>query len=189
MNSNSRSSIRRNDGVVLTSQRMMLRAVSEADISPLYEKIFSVPEVMAWVFAGAALSLAESESFVRANFNFKGGPIGLCALVEKASGETIGFAGLTPCRVLSDDDLEFGFVLAREAWGRGFATEIGRAQLVFGFEQLGRERLLALASGQNAASIRTLEKLGLRYHSDAMPSGRSLRRIYCIDANEWHRQT
>jgi len=189
MKSHSQSSIERSDGVVLTTQRMMLRAVGEVDILPLYEKIFSVPEVMAWVFGGAALSLAESESFVRANFNFKGGPIGLCALIEKARGEIIGFAGLNPCRVLSGDDLEFGFVLAREAWGRGLATEIGRAQLAFGFEQLGRLRLLALASAENAASVGVLEKLGMRHHSDVTPSGRSLRRIYCIDADEWRRQT
>ncbi len=188
MGSNSQSSSGRSDGVILTTQRMMLRAVGEADILRLHEKIFSVPEVMRWVFAGAALSLGESESFIRANFNFKGEPIGLCTLVEKASGEIIGFAGLNPCQVLSDNDLEFGFVLAREEWGRGLATEIGRAQLAFGFEQLGRPRLLALASRQNAASICTLEKLGMHYHSDATPSGRSLRGIYCIDADEWRRR-
>jgi RimJ/RimL family protein N-acetyltransferase len=164
---------------------MVLRAVCEADISQLYRKIFSVPEVMEWVFAGTTLSLVESESFIRANFNFKAAPIGLCALADKASGEVIGFAGLNPCRILSEDDLEIGFVLAREAWGRGLATEIGRAQLAFGFGRLGRSRLLALASAENAASIRTLEKLGTRYHSDVMPSGRSLRRVYCISANEW----
>src|ERR1700743_1875766 len=116
MSSDSRSSSGRSDGVVLATQRMTLRAVIEADILRLHEKIFSVPEVMRWVFAGATLSLAESESFIRANFNFTGEPIGLCALVEKASGAIIGFAGLNPCHVLSDDDLEFGFVLAREAW-------------------------------------------------------------------------
>src|SRR5256885_1200164 len=135
-----------NDGVVLATPRMVLRAIDEADNPPLYQKILSVPEVMNWVFAGTALSLAESESFIRANFNFKASPTGLCALADKASGEVIGFAGLNPCRVLSDDDLEIGFVLAREAWGKGLATEIGRAQLAFGFERLGRARLLALAS-------------------------------------------
>jgi [ribosomal protein S5]-alanine N-acetyltransferase len=143
---------------------------------------------MAWVFAGAVLSLAESESFIRENFSFEGEPIGLCTLVEKASGEIIGFAGLNPCHVLSDDDLQFGFVLAREAWGRGFATEIGHAQLAFGFERLGRARLLALACAQNTASIRTLGKLGMHYHSDLVPSGRNLRRVYCIDADEWRHQ-
>jgi RimJ/RimL family protein N-acetyltransferase len=174
-----------NDGIVLTTSRMVLRAVSEADISQLYRKIFSVPEVMDWVFAGTTLSLAESESFIRANFNFKAAPTGLCALADKASGEVIGFAGLNPCRALSDDDLEIGFVLAREAWGRGLATEIGRAQIAFGFGRLGRSRLLALASAQNAASLGTLEKLGMHYHTLVTPSGRSPRRVYCIGADEW----
>jgi len=185
MKLDSQSSSALNDGVVLTTSRMVLRAIGEADISRLYQKIFNVPEVMNWAFAGTALSFTESESFIRANFNFKAAPIGLCVLADKASGEVIGFAGLNRCQVLSDDDLEFGFVLAREAWGRGLATEIGQAQLALGFQQLGRARLLALASAENAASIGTLKKLGMRYHSDVMPSGRSLRRVYCIDAGEW----
>jgi ribosomal-protein-alanine N-acetyltransferase len=179
-----------NHRVILETPRMVLRAASKADIPRLYEKIFSVPEVMSRVFAGVALSLAETESFIHANFNLKGALIGLCTLVDKTNGDVIGFAGLNPCRALSDDDLEIGFVLARESWGRGLATEIGWAQLTFGFERLGRPRLLALASAENVASIRTLEKLGMHYHSDAMPSGRSLRRVYCIGAHEWrHRHT
>jgi [ribosomal protein S5]-alanine N-acetyltransferase len=173
------------DRIVLETARMVLRAANKADIPRLHEKVFSVPEVMSRVFAGTTLSFAESESFIRANFNLKDALIGLCALVDKAGGDVIGFAGFHPCQALSEDDLEIGFVLAREVWGRGLATEIGQAQLAFGFEQLGRPRLLALASAENAASIRTLEKLGMRYHSDAVPSGRSLRRVYCITADEW----
>jgi RimJ/RimL family protein N-acetyltransferase len=178
-----------NDGVVLTTPRMVLRAIGEADIPRLHQKIFSVPEVMKWVFAGTVLSLAESESFIRANFNFKAAPTGLCALADRTSDAVIAFSGLNPCRVLSDDDLEIGFVLAREAWGRGLATEIGQAQLAFGFQRLGRTRLLALASAENAASIRTLGNLGMHIHSDVTPSGRSPRRVYCIGVDEWrHRQ-
>ena len=109
-------------------------------------------------------------------------------LADKASGEVIGFAGLNPCQVLADDDLEIGFVLSRKVWGRGLATEIGQAQLAFGFEQLERSRLLALASAQNAASTGTLQKLGMHYHSDVAPSGRSLRRVYYIGANEWRQR-
>jgi [ribosomal protein S5]-alanine N-acetyltransferase len=188
MNPNSQPSSAVSDGVVLTTPRMVLRAVGEADIPWLHQKIFGVPEVMNWVFAGTALSRSESDSFIRENFNFKAAPTGLCALVDKASGELIGFAGLSPCQALADDDLEFGFVLAREAWGKGLATEIGQAQLALGFEQLGRPRLLALASAQNAASIGTLQKLGMHYHSDVTPVGRSLRRVYCIGADEWRQR-
>src|ERR1700737_260909 len=177
-----------NDGVVLTTPRMVLRAIGEADIPWLRQKIFSVPEVMNWVFSGAVLSRAESDSFIRANFNFKAAPTGLGSLADKASGEVIGLAGLSPCQAVADDDLEFGCVLAREAWGKGLATEIGQAQLAFGFEQLGRPRLLALASAQNAASIATLQKLGIHYHSDVTPPGRSLRRVYCMGADQWRQR-
>ena len=45
--------------------------------------------------------------------------------------------------------------------------------------------LLALASAENAASIRTLGNLGMHIHSDVTPSGRSPRRIYCIGVDEW----
>jgi ribosomal-protein-alanine N-acetyltransferase len=166
------------DGIVLRTRRMVLRATVEADIFQLHQKIFGVPEVMKWVFAGSALSCASSESFVRANFNFEAAPTGLCVLADKVSGEVIGFAGLSPSQVLSADDLEFGFVLAKEVWGKGLATEIGLAQIAFGLEHLGRTRLLALASPKNVASIKTLKKLGMRYHSDVRPPGRSARQVY-----------
>jgi ribosomal-protein-alanine N-acetyltransferase len=170
---------------VFRTPRMVLRTAAEADIPQLHQKIFGVPEVMKWVFAGSALSIARSESFIRANFNFEAASTGLCVLTENARGEIIGFAGLTPSQVLAADDLEFGFVLAREAWGKCFATEIGLAQIDFGFRQLKRTRLLALASASNVASIRTLEKLRMRYHSNATPPGRSARRIYCIELEQW----
>lgn len=173
---------------MLTTPRMVLRATVEADILQLYRKIFSVREVMDWVFAGEILSLAQTEQFIRANFNFEAAPTGLCALADKASGEVIGFAGLIPCPVLANDDLELGFVLPRQAWGKGLATEIGLAQLAFGFDRLARPRLLALASEQNVASIRTLEKLGMHHHSDVTPHGRSLRRVYCMRADQSRRR-
>jgi ribosomal-protein-alanine N-acetyltransferase len=188
MSPDSQPSFALHDGVVLTTPRLVLRAVGEADISPLYQKIFSVPEVMSWVFAGKALSRDEAECFIRANFNFEAASTGLCVLADRASGEVMGFAGLNPCQILANDDLEIGFVLAREAWGRGFATEIGQAQLAFGFKRLARTRLLALASAQNAASIRTLEKLGMHYHLEVTPAGRTPRRVYCLGADEWYQR-
>jgi len=171
---------------VLTTARTVLRATRERDVFELYKNIFSVPAVMRWVFGGTVLSATESERFIRAHFNFRAAPIGLCTLEEKASGQVIGFAGLTPCDILSDDDVEFGFVLASEAWGRGFATEIGRAQLALGFEQLGRSRLLALASTENVGSIATLEKLGMSHQLNVTPPGRTERRVYSMLATDWH---
>src|SRR5260370_26632592 len=82
--------------VILTTPRLILRAVVEADISPLYQKIFGVPEGMSWVFAGKALSRAEPERFILANFNPEATPIALFVLAVRTIGEGLGFARLNP---------------------------------------------------------------------------------------------
>jgi RimJ/RimL family protein N-acetyltransferase len=174
------------DGTVLATPRLRLRALRADDIQPLHRKIFGDPAVMAWAFGGQPLSAVESENFIRAHFSFEAGPVGLAVLVDRTGGDLIGVAGLETCTVLSGDDLELGFVLAREVWGRGLATEIGRAQLAYGFERLGRPRLLAMVAPENQASIRTIEKLGMRHQFDVRPDGRSPRRVYSLDAADWH---
>ena len=172
-------------GVVLTTPRLVLRAICESDLPELHRKIFSVPDVMRYVFDGIALSDVESAAFVHEHFNSGGDKAGLCTLVEKVSDEVVGFAGLKPCTALDADDFEIGFVLAREAWGKGFASEIGHAQLAFGFQELGCQRLLALARPENISSIRTIEKLGMRHVKDLAVDGRGPRRVYCIRAEQW----
>jgi len=174
-------------GAIITTPRLLLRTLREADISELHQRIFGVRDVMRRVFAGAAMTAAESKAFIRDNFSSTVAATSLGVLVDRASGDVLGFAGLLPSTALAADDPEIGFVLARHAWGHGFATEIGRAQLAHGFAQLGRPRLLALVAEANAASIRTVQKLGMSYHSTVEPVGRSPRRVYCLAAEDWRR--
>ena len=72
--------------------------------------------------------------------------------------------------------------------GQGIATEIGKAQLVFGFEQLGCERLLGLVNPQNTPSIHALEKLGMRYVRTIADAKRGPRSVYVIEAGEWRQR-
>jgi RimJ/RimL family protein N-acetyltransferase len=164
---------------ILTTARLRLRAAREDDIAVLQARVFGDAQVMRHAFAGRTLTDAEAAAFIRAHFTFAVAPIGLAVLEETVSGEVIGFAGLNPCDALGADDLEIGFVLARAAWGKGFAREIGAAQLALGFMQLRRPRLLALAAPGNVASLRVLEKLGMQPVSDVTPEGRALRRVFC----------
>lgn len=165
---------------ILSTPRLILRATTQADIQPLHECIFSVPDVVRFVFAGEPFSLHQSEEFITNKFNFAGSPTGLSTLVEKNSGTVIGFSGLSACKPLGQDDLELGFVLAKSAWGKGYATEIGKAQIEFGFGQLGRSRLLAMVAPDNTPSIHVLTKIGLKHEADVTVEGRGIRRIYCV---------
>ena len=126
-----------------------------------------------------------AEDFIRRFFTFGSSLTGFAVLTEKPAGEIIGFAGLAPCVA---DDFEIGFVLARRAWGRGIATGIGEAQLVFGFEQLKCGRLLGLVDTRNAPSIHALEKLGMRHRETIADPKRGSRGVYVIEAAEWQRR-
>ena len=167
---------------ILSTERLILRSTSEDDFRALHEKIFSDADVVRFVFAARRFSLDESANFIRGEFNCHNNDLGLSSLIEKSSGEVIGFSGLEPCAVLGADDLELGFVLAKSAWGNGYALEVGKAQIDFGLRRMGRRRLLALAHRDIARSIRVIVKLGMRHEADATVEGRGIRRVYSIDA-------
>lgn len=81
---------------------------------------------------------------------------------ERASGRFIGRIGLLHHDdwVASPHDAEVGWVLARDRWGIGLASEGGGAALEFG-TQLGLRKFISIAHVGNAASQRVMEKLGL----------------------------
>ena len=171
--------------VILTTPRLILRAAVEEDISILQDLILGDSDVMRFAFSGAPMAGDAAEDFIRRSFTFGESLTGLAVLTETPAGEVIGFAGLSPCDALGADDFELGFVLARRAWGRGIATEIGEAQLAFGFEQLKCGRLIGLVDPRNAPSIHALEKLGMRYLETIVDPKRGGRRVYVIEAGEW----
>jgi ribosomal-protein-alanine N-acetyltransferase len=143
------------------------------------------PEVMRYVFQGGPMSAETAEQVMRKHFTFGESLTGIAILTERPGVDIIGFAGLFPCDEVDEGDFEIGFVLARDAWGRGIATEIGEAQLAFGFEQLNCRRLLGLADPRNAPSIHALKKLGMRYLRDVEQPPRPNRSVFCIEIEQW----
>ena len=174
--------------VILTTPRLILRTAVEEDISVLQSLIFGDGDVMRFAFSGAPMAGDAAEDFIRRFFTFGDTVTGFAVLTEKPAGEIIGFAGLASCGALGADDFEIGFVLARRAWGRGIATEIGEAQLAFGFEQLKCGRLLGMVDPRNAPSIHALEKLGMRYRATIADPKRGSRSVYVIEAGEWRQR-
>lgn len=88
---------------------------------------------------------------------------GYCVMIYKENGEQIGWAGLQP---LDDTgEIEVGYGIAKEYWGRGIGTEACKAWLNFGFNNLNLPRLTAMAFDENTASRHIMEKCGLKYES------------------------
>ena len=174
--------------VILTTPRLILRTATEPDVKVMWERVLGDSDVMRYVFQGVPMTLETAGEVMRKFFTFGNTLTGIAILTENSTAEIVGFAGLLPCAALGADDFEIGFVLARQAWGRGIATEIGEAQLAFGFEQLNCSRLLGLADPQNGPSIHALKKLGMRYRNDITEPGRSNRSVFCLEVGEWRQR-
>lgn len=83
------------------------------------------------------------------------------AVIEKSSNQLIGGCGI---RKKSEvfNDADFGYTFHPSRWGQGLGTETTRGLIRFGFERLQLNRIWAIVDTRNLASIRVLEKSGLK---------------------------
>jgi ribosomal-protein-alanine N-acetyltransferase len=133
----------------------------------------------------ALLSREESDDMVdRIEAGFAADGFGLWA-VEVAGGPPfIGFVGLAVPRFEAHftPAVEVGWRLAREHWGRGYATEAARAALDYGFGTVGLEEVVSLTVPANTRSIAVMERLGMTrdpaddFDHPRLPEGHRLRR-------------
>jgi RimJ/RimL family protein N-acetyltransferase len=100
---------------------------------------------------------------------------GLWAVDELDGEPLVGVAGLAWVEG-HGPDVEAAYVLRRDRWGRGYATEALRAVLEIGHGQLGLPRIVALAYPENDASRRVMEKAGMRPDGTTEAYGRTLTR-------------
>ena len=147
-------------GVVLTTERLTLREFRESDLEALYAYA-SVPGVGEWAGWEAHSDISVSkqilEMFISERKTFA---------VTLRGGELIGSVGIEELRKAIPPALEayrgreIGYVLARSAWGNGFATEAARAVIAYCFESAGLDFLTCYHFAENDRSRRVIEKSG-----------------------------
>jgi RimJ/RimL family protein N-acetyltransferase len=91
--------------------------------------------------------------------------------------ELVGFGGFWHFHMPPKLELLYG--IAPEYWNRGLATEIARALVRYGFEELGFTEVWASTDAPNVASARVLEKAGLRFERQAVVDGLETL-FYCL---------
>ena len=122
------------------------------------------PEVMRFVNAGGTFTRVESRvASDRLAEHWRTYGFGLWAVLEKASGRMVGFAGLAHPLWLPgwERAVEVGWRLHRDVWGRGYATEAGRAGLDYGFGTLELAEIISLIHPDNRRSLAVAGRLGL----------------------------
>lgn len=143
----------------IVTDRMILRMFTMNDVDAL-ALICSNPQVMKYIgLACQPISREEIEEALVSILNHwnKNG-FGRLAVVDKESNKLIGYAGLRS----HEGTAELVYLLDEPYWNKGVATEISRAIIKFGFEVNNFPRIIAMTRPENLASIRVMEKVGMK---------------------------
>ncbi len=89
--------------------------------------------------------------------------VGKWLAYEESTGAFVGRGGPSWAVVEGAGCVEIGWALRQEVWGRGYATEIGRASLDLAFSVPGVEEVVAFTEVHNTRSRAVMERLGMRY--------------------------
>lgn len=146
---------------MLETERIILRKFTLDDLDELI-KLRSDAEVNKYL-GGTRLQNADAiarrmqsylDSYERFGF-------GACAMIWKETGEMFGWSGLQPLE--DTGEIEVGYGMANNFWGKGIGYECASAWLEYGFETAGLEKIVAISIPENTASWRIMEKCGMRY--------------------------
>lgn len=145
----------------LETERLILKLYTEKDKTDLIN-LFTDSEVMKHVGDGV-MTEEQAEVWWEKLFNkFYPQGINIWAVFAKENSGYIGHAGIYP-RPTKKEDWEFVYFLCREAWGKGYATEIAQRIIEYGFEDLNLPEVFATVDDDHSASIRVLEKAGMQF--------------------------
>lgn len=141
----------------IKTERLLLRKPVIDDAEEIFERYASDPEVTRYLGWPMHESVDDTRVFLEwSDAEWERWPAGPYLICSRTDGKTLGGTGLafeTPFRATT------GYVLAKDAWGQGFATEALLAMKKIA-PQLGVKRLYAMCYPEHAPSRHVLEKGG-----------------------------
>lgn len=162
-------------GRVLETERLVLRRLTVED-APFLLRLLNEPSWLRFIGDRGVRTLDDARRYVlegpidmyeRLGFGMyattlkgnEASPIGICGLVKRPGLE----------------DVDIGFALLPEFWGKGYAYEAASAVMAYAKGAVGLERVVAITSLDNESSARLLEKIGLRFERLIQLKGEELK--------------
>ncbi len=147
---------------VLATERLILRKLSIEDAGFILG-LLNQPSFLRFIGDKGVRTLEDAREYLLQGpvDSYRQHGFGLYRVELKGRGIPIGICGLVKREALADVDVGFAFL--PQFWRRGYAFEAASAVLAFGSSSFGLSRIVAVTQPDNRGSIRTLEKLGLRF--------------------------
>lgn len=146
----------------IQTERLIIKEISWEDADKVHT-IHSIPEVDEFNTLGLPKDIEETKELIRPTIEEQSSKIRkqfAWIVSKKESGKLIGLCGM----FLTADKFkmaEIYYKLIPQHWGNGYATEIARALVSFGFDDLKLHRIEAGAAVENIQSLKVLEKIGM----------------------------
>ena len=167
-----------------------MRDLSKQDALGIF-KLDSDSEVHTYLGKNPLKTIEEAEkNIIHIQKQYIQNGIGRWAVIEKESGEFIGWSGFKFINGVINSRTQYydlGYRFIRQYWGNGYATETAVASLNYGFTQLNQKEICAMADVENSVSNRILQKIGMikvnEFNYENVPHN-----FYTINKENWKNQ-
>lgn len=149
----------------LETSRLFLRRLQLDDVNALFQ-VVGDPKVMQFWAPGPDQVIEQTLNRIKAineHWNVHG--FGDWAVIEKKQNQLIGFCGLH--YITGHAEVNIGYALDQSKWGLGLGSELVKFMLDFGFNFLHLTEIVAVIDPQNLASLKLIQKHGLKYWKES----------------------
>jgi [ribosomal protein S5]-alanine N-acetyltransferase len=141
------------------TERLFLRKMTADDLDSIYA-MRSDADVMRYIREPQKRN--EALNWIKlVSSRWEKDKIGFCSVFLKSTNQFVGWCGLWQLK--ETGEIEVGYALCKEFWGRGFAVEASKSFLEYGFTKLNLLKIVACANPDNKNSRRVMEKLGMKF--------------------------
>lgn len=168
--------------IIVQTPRTILRKLREDDLDEL-SRLYADSDIRRF-FPEGVLSRAETKQEL--DWYLNGGwpehpELGLWATIHREADRFIGRCGLIPWTIDNRVEIEIAYLIAKDFWRQGLATEVAAAIVQHAFTHLRLTRLIALIDRDNIASARTAQSIGLRFEREVEVEG-TMAQLYSLSS-------
>ncbi|MCF2946432.1 GNAT family N-acetyltransferase [Paenibacillus tarimensis] len=150
---------------MIETERLIFRRYSSDDLDLLLE-MTSNPDIMKFIRHGNPWTQEETIESLNRYIGWNNEGIGLHLAFNKQDGKLVGHSGLIPQTIEDINELEVGYWVVKDEWGKGYGFEQAKAWKEYGLMNLEHTRLISLIQNGNIGSMRVAEKNGMKHERD-----------------------
>ena len=149
--------------IILETPRLILRHLVMDDLDELFA-LYQDPEIRRY-FPDGVRNYEDTKEELE--WHMHGHPrhpeLGLWATIHKETGKFIGRCGLLPWEIDGKLEVEVAYLLDKNFWHQGLATEAATGILAYAFDTLNLSRIICLTDPDNVASQNVAKRIGMRF--------------------------